>query len=145
VVAAEVRNLAQRSAAAAKEIKTLIGASVERVTKGSALVDQAGQTMDEIVISVKRVAGIMADIATASGQQSAGINAISETVSLMDAMTRQNSGLVEEAAAAAASLRHQVINLNGSLGIFKTSEQPVAAPVARSAAGGFVARTRRTA
>ncbi len=143
VVAAEVRNLAQRSAAAAREIKTLIGASVERVTKGSALVDQAGQTMDEIVISVKRVTGIMADIATASGQQSAGINAISETVSLMDAMTRQNSGLVEEAAAAAASLRQQVINLNGSLGIFKTSEQPVAATVARSAAGGLVARTRR--
>jgi methyl-accepting chemotaxis protein len=100
VVASEVRNLAQRSAAAAKEIKTLIGDSVEKVERGSKLVGQAGVTMDEVVASVKRVTDIMGEIANASAEQSAGIEQVNMSIIEMDSMTQQNAALVEEAAAA---------------------------------------------
>ncbi|HAV35966.1 MAG TPA: methyl-accepting chemotaxis protein, partial [Massilia sp.] len=97
VVASEVRNLAQRSAAAAKEIKTLIGDSVEKVERGSKLVGQAGVTMDEVVASVKRVTDIMSEIANASAEQSAGIEQVNMSIIEMDSMTQQNAALVEEA------------------------------------------------
>ena len=107
VVAGEVRNLAQRSAEAAKEIKALIGASVERVEQGSTLVDQAGVTMQEIVSSIQRVSDIVGEISSASVQQSAGVGQVSEAISQMDQTTQQNAALVEESAAAAASLKNQ--------------------------------------
>lgn len=119
VVASEVRNLAQRSAAAAKEIKTLIGDSVDKVTAGSQLVDQAGKTMDEIVASVKQVSDIMTEISAASQEQSAGIGEIGQAIGQMDEMTQQNSALVEQAAAAAESLEDQANNLIQSLAVFK--------------------------
>lgn len=119
VVAAEVRNLAQRSASAAKEIKELIGTSVERVDAGGRLVAQAGTTMDEIVESVKRVTDIMAEIAFASQEQSAGIEQVNQAISQMDEVTQQNAALVEEAAAAAASLQHQADQLAQTVGSFK--------------------------
>jgi methyl-accepting chemotaxis protein len=121
VVASEVRNLAQRSAAAAKEIKTLIGDSVDKVHAGSQLVDQAGQTMDEIVASVKRVSDIMNEITSASQEQSVGIQEISMAIGQMDEMTQQNSALVEQAAAAAESLEEQADHLTRSLEVFKLS------------------------
>lgn len=119
VVASEVRNLAQRSAAAAKEIKTLIGDSVDKVNAGSQLVDQAGKTMDEIVASVKRVSDIMTEITAASQEQSAGIGEIGQAIAQMDEMTQQNSALVEQAAAAAESLEDQANHLIASLAVFK--------------------------
>ncbi len=119
VVASEVRSLAQRSAAAAKEIKTLIGDSVDKVRTGSALVDQAGHTMDEIVASVRRVSDIMAEITAASQEQSSGIQEIGSAVNQMDEMTQQNAALVEEAAAAAESLQEQADLLTKSLNVFK--------------------------
>ncbi|MDY7539431.1 methyl-accepting chemotaxis protein [Undibacterium sp. RTI2.1] len=121
VVASEVRNLAQRSAAAAKEIKTLIGDSVDKVNIGSQLVDQAGNTMDEIVASVKRVSDIMAEITSASQEQSAGIQEVSVAIGQMDEMTQQNSALVEQAAAAAESLEEQADHLTQALDVFKLS------------------------
>lgn len=126
VVASEVRNLAQRSAAAAKEIKTLIGDSVDKVTVGSQLVDQAGNTMEEIVASVKRVSDIMTEISAASQEQSAGIQEIGYAIGQMDEMTQQNSALVEQAAAAAESMHEQAENLNQSLDVFKLSGSAVA-------------------
>src|SRR5450756_2164860 len=105
VVAAEVRNLAQRSAAAAKEIKVLIGDSVDKVDAGSKQVDQAGATMNEIVTAVKRVTDIMAEIAAASDEQSAGIEQVNQAIMQMDDVTQQNAALVEEAAAAAESMQ----------------------------------------
>ncbi|HXA46736.1 MAG TPA: methyl-accepting chemotaxis protein, partial [Burkholderiaceae bacterium] len=117
-----VRNLAQRSAAAAKEIKTLIGDSVDKVTVGSQLVDQAGKTMEEIVASVKRVSDIMTEISAASQEQSAGIQEIGEAIGQMDEMTQQNSALVEQAAAAAESMHEQAEHLTQSLDVFKLSE-----------------------
>ncbi|QOY96558.1 MCP four helix bundle domain-containing protein [Massilia sp. UMI-21] len=122
VVASEVRNLAQRSAAAAKEIKTLIGDSVEKVERGSKLVGQAGVTMDEVVASVKRVTDIMSDIADASAEQSAGIEQVNLSIIEMDSMTQQNAALVEEAAAAAQSLQDQAGELTRVVSIFKLSE-----------------------
>ena len=119
VVASEVRSLAQRSAAAAKEIKTLIGDSVDKVTAGSALVDQAGHTMDEIVASVRRVSDIMAEITAASQEQSSGIQEIGSAINQMDEMTQQNAALVEEAAAAAESLEEQADLLTKALDVFK--------------------------
>ncbi len=107
VVASEVRNLAQRSASAAKEIKALINDSVTQVEVGAKLVDEAGNTMGEIVSGVKRAAEIMHDITAASQEQSAGIDQINQAVVQMDDMTQQNAGLVEEAAAAAESLKNQ--------------------------------------
>jgi len=121
VVASEVRNLAQRSAAAAKEIKTLISDSVEKVTQGSQLVDQAGHTMGEIVDSVKRVSDIMKEISTASQDQSAGIQEIGRAIEHMDEMTQQNSAMVEEAASAASSMNDEAEKLTESLDVFKLS------------------------
>jgi methyl-accepting chemotaxis protein len=122
VVASEVRNLAQRSAAAAKEIKTLIGDSVEKVERGSKLVGQAGVTMDEVVDSVKRVTDIMSEIANASQEQSAGIEQVNLSIIEMDSMTQQNAALVEEAAAAAQSLQDQASDLAHVVSIFKLVE-----------------------
>ncbi|WP_426112355.1 methyl-accepting chemotaxis protein [Massilia sp. PWRC2] len=122
VVASEVRNLAQRSAAAAKEIKTLIGDSVEKVERGSKLVGQAGVTMDEVVASVKRVTDIMGEIANASQEQSAGIAQVNLSIIEMDSMTQQNAALVEEAAAAAQSLQDQASELAHVVSIFKLVE-----------------------
>jgi len=111
VVAGEVRNLAQRSAEAAKEIKGLINASVERVEQGTVLVDQAGNTMQEIVSSIQRVTDIVGEISSASQEQNAGVNQVSEAVSNMDQTTQQNAALVEESASAAASLKQQADQL----------------------------------
>ncbi|WP_313174758.1 methyl-accepting chemotaxis protein [Massilia sp.] len=119
VVASEVRNLAQRSATAAKEIKALIGDSVERVEAGSVLVNETGTTMTEIVASVKRVMDIMAEISAASVEQGAGIEQINIAVTEMDTTTQQNAALVEEAAAAAQALREQTAALNEVVGVFK--------------------------
>ena len=119
VVASEVRNLAQRSAGAAKEIKSLIGDSVEKVERGSKLVGQAGVTMDEVVASVRRVTDIMSEIASASQEQSAGIEQVNQSIIEMDAMTQQNAALVEEAAAAAQSLQDQAGELARVVSIFK--------------------------
>ena len=119
VVASEVRNLAQRSAAAAKEIKTLIGDSVEKVDAGSRLVQQAGSTMEEIVGSVRRVTDIMGDISAASHEQEAGIEQINTAIGEMDAVTQQNAALVEEAAAAAQSMQEQSDQLEQLVSTFK--------------------------
>jgi methyl-accepting chemotaxis protein len=122
VVATEVRNLAQRSAAAAKEIKTLIGDSVEKVEDGTRLVDQAGKTMEEIVNAVKRVTDIMAEISAASSEQSAGIEQINQAITQMDDVTQQNAALVEEAAAAAESLEQEAQSLSHSVSVFKLDD-----------------------
>jgi len=119
VVASEVRTLAQRSASAAKEIKQLIGTSVEKVEIGSKLVEQAGQTMDEVVASVRRVTDIMAEISTAGDEQSAGIEQINQAVSEMDTVTQQNAALVEEAAAAAEAMQNQAANLERVVSVFR--------------------------
>lgn len=121
VVAGEVRNLAQRSAAAAKEIKQLISNSVEKVEGGTKLVEEAGKTMEEIVESVKRVTDIMAEIAAASVQQSTGIDQVNQAVTHMDEGTQQNAALVEEAAAAAESLEEQAQTLMESISVFTLS------------------------
>jgi len=129
VVATEVRNLAQRSASAAREIKDLIGNSVEKVEIGSKLVEQAGQTMSEVVASVRRVTDIMADISSAGDEQSAGIEQINQAVSEMDTVTQQNAALVEEAAAAAEAMQQQAANLERVVSIFQVDAQPHAALV----------------
>jgi methyl-accepting chemotaxis protein len=128
VVAAEVRNLAQRSAGAAKEIKELIGDSVAKVNAGSALVDQAGLTMGQIVESVRKVADIMVEISAASQAQSAGIDEIGRAVVSMDEMTQQNSALVEEASAAAESLTDQTNQLSVALNVFKLAGASATVP-----------------
>ena len=119
VVATEVRNLAQRSAGAAREIKDLITTSVERVEQGTALVDRAGETMDEVVRSIKRVADIMGEITAASAEQSAGVSQVGEAVAQMDRNTQQNAALVEESAAAAESLKCQAQKLVDTVAAFK--------------------------
>ncbi len=119
VVASEVRNLAQRSAGAAKEIKALIEDSVGKVDNGGKLVDEAGKTMEEIVSSVKRVTDIMSEIAAASQEQSSGIEQVNQAVGQMDEMTQQNAALVEEAAAAAESLQDQASQLAQAVSVFK--------------------------
>ncbi len=120
VVAGEVRNLAQRSAGAAKEIKTLIQDSVEKVEDGSRLVDQSGKTLAEIVGSVKKVSDIIAEIAAASQEQSAGIDQVNKAVTQMDEVTQQNAALVEEAAAASESMDEQARGLQKLMDFFKT-------------------------
>ncbi|MFD1561523.1 methyl-accepting chemotaxis protein [Paraburkholderia silviterrae] len=122
VVAGEVRNLAQRCAAAAREIKSMIGDSVEQVQAGSRLVAQAGTTMDEIVTSVERVASISGEITAASQAQSAGIEQINQAMGQMDQVTQQNAALVEEAAAAAQSLQDQAGKLANLVGVFKLND-----------------------
>lgn len=122
VVASEVRNLAQRSAQAAKEIEGLIGESVSQVNKGTSLVQNAGQTMEDIVRSVTHVRDIMAEIASASDEQSRGITQVSQAISEMDSTTQQNAALVEESAAAADSLAEQAILLAQAVAVFRLSE-----------------------
>jgi len=124
VVASEVRSLAGRSAEAAKEIKDLITDSVERVEQGSALVDQAGTTMNEVVTSIRRVTDIMGEISAASSEQNAGVAQIGETVVQMDQATQQNAALVEEMASAASSLRNQAQDLVQAVAVFKLSQAP---------------------
>ena len=132
VVASEVRSLAGRSAEAAREIKTLIGASVERVESGTALVARAGQTMAEVVSAIQRVTDIMGEISAASTEQSQGVAQVGEAVTQMDQVTQQNAALVEEMAAAAASLNMQAQELVGTVSVFQLGNvdgrtQPVAA------------------
>jgi methyl-accepting chemotaxis protein-1 (serine sensor receptor) len=135
VVAGEVRHLAQRSAAAAKEIKQLIGDSVEKVDTGARLVDQAGATMAEIVASVRRVTDIMGEITVASREQTEGIQRLNQTMSQMDAVTQQNAALVEESAAASAALEEQAAALAHVVSVFKVaSKQTVSAPVKQDGA-----------
>jgi methyl-accepting chemotaxis protein len=126
VVASEVRSLAGRSAEAAKEIKTLISDSVERVEQGTALVDQAGATMTEVVSSIRRVTDIMGEISAASSEQSSGVAQVGEAVTQMDQATQQNAALVEEMAAAASSLKGQAQELVGTVAVFKLSQSDVA-------------------
>jgi methyl-accepting chemotaxis protein len=123
VVASEVRNLAQRSAAAAKEIKTLIGDSVDKVRDGSNLVEQAGVTMEEVVASVRRVTDIMGEITSASQEQSIGIANVNHTILEMDETTQQNAALVEQAAAAAASMQDQAAKLARVVSVFKLDQE----------------------
>jgi methyl-accepting chemotaxis protein len=127
VVASEVRNLAQRSAAAAKEIKTLIGDSVDKVDTGAKLVDQAGSTMQEVVESVKRVTDIIAEITAASEEQTAGIEQVNQAISQMDQVTQQNASLVEQATAAAESMQEQSRSLAQVVSVFKLDGMQLAA------------------
>src|SRR5450830_1389680 len=132
VVATEVRNLAQRSAAAAKEIKGLITDSVEKVDSGSRLVEHAGKTMSEVVESVRRVTDIVGEISSASREQSDGIGQVNNAITQMDEVTQQNAALVEEAAAAAQSLQTQAVTLADAVSIFRIdANAQVLAPVAR--------------
>ncbi len=130
VVAGEVRNLAHRSAAAAKDIKLLISDSVEKVETGSALVNQAGETMNEIVTSITRVTDIMSEITSASVEQSAGIEQVNTAIVQMDQVTQQNAALVEEAAAAAESMQEQAARLSEVVSVFKllATAQPAPRP-----------------
>jgi methyl-accepting chemotaxis protein I, serine sensor receptor len=160
VVAGEVRSLAQRSSAAAKEIKELIDTSVERVQSGSALVDEAGRTMTEIIGAVQRVTDIMGEIAAASEEQSSGIDQVARAVTQMDEVTQQNAALVEEAAAAASSLEDQAGKLRTAVAVFQLEEggyhasvssvpkrasTPVRAKAARSVSRASVAQPATTA
>ena len=149
VVASEVRSLAQRSAGAAKEIKELIGSSVERVEDGSRLVSQAGQTMTEIVGSVRRVSGIIHEITASAAEQSDNIGHISQSVTQLDQMTQQNAALVEQSTAASESLREQALQLTRAVSQFKlhdgatASVQPGALPAAAAARGRQPAMARQ--
>ena len=159
VVATEVRSLAQRSAAAAREIKGLIADSVEKVETGGRLVVQAGATMREVVSSVQRVTDIMAEITAASNEQSAGIEQVNQAISQMDQVTQQNAALVEEAAAAAGSMQEQAANLAGVVGAFRLDDagqpaapvpaaaltRPLARPAPRAAATALVPAAKRSA
>ncbi|WP_386262941.1 methyl-accepting chemotaxis protein [Xanthomonas translucens] len=136
VVASEVRTLAQRSAGAAKEIKSLIDDSVSQVSNGSALVRQAGQTMSEIVSSVQRVTDIMGEISAASQEQYAGIEQVNQTVTQMDEATQQNAALVEEATAAARSMEDQARQLTETVAVFKIDDAPTGAIAGRRPAPG---------
>ena len=128
VVASEVRNLAQRSAAAAKEIKTLIGDSVDKIDTGTKLVNEAGATMLDIVDSVKRVTDIMSEISSASAEQTSGIEQVNVAIGTMDAVTQQNAALVEQAAAAADALETQAAHLARVVGVFRLDNNEHVAP-----------------
>ena len=134
VVASEVRTLAQRSAAAAKEIKTLIGDSMTQVNAGSTLVQQAGTTMDDVVTSVARVTSMMAEITNATQEQRIGIDHVNEAIAQMDQVTQQNAALVEEAAAAAASMQDQAERLAQAAAGFRLGNVAAARPVASATA-----------
>ncbi|MCZ2405574.1 MAG: methyl-accepting chemotaxis protein [Burkholderiales bacterium] len=157
VVASEVRSLAGRSADAAKEIKQLIGASAERVEAGSALVDRAGSTMQEVVQAIRRVADIVGEISAASSEQSTGVAQVGEAITQMDQTTQQNAALVEQSAAAAGSLRNQAAQLVQTMSIFhtgtgssaaaralmdRTAAEPVQAAAAPAALAGQGAQRR---
>jgi methyl-accepting chemotaxis protein len=120
VVASEVRVLAQRSAEAAREIKSLIGANVERVEQGTELADRAGHTMQEIVESIQRVSAIVGEISNASAEQSSGVSQVGQSIVQMDQSTQQNAALVEQSAAAAESLRQQAQQLVTAMAMFRT-------------------------
>jgi methyl-accepting chemotaxis protein len=149
-VATEVRNLAQRSASAASEIKALIGSSVQRVDIGARLVDDAGTTMEEIVRSVKRVTDIMAEISLASQEQSTGIESVNQAVGEMDEATQQNAAMVEQASSAAASLQKEAQMLAEVVGVFQLTADPegrrntshvaIKAPLSRAALKPAVSR-----
>jgi methyl-accepting chemotaxis protein len=142
VVAGEVRTLAQRSAAAAKEIKQLIDDSVAKVGVGSQLVSDAGTTMDEVVTSVQRVTDIVAEISSASREQEGGITQINQAITEMDSVTQQNAALVEEAAGAAGSLQEQADRLAQMAAVFKV-EMPAAAAAPRKAVVAKAAPAQR--
>lgn len=141
VVASEVRSLAQRSAAAAKEIKTLIGDSVDKVDAGSKLVMEAGKTMDDVVNSVRHVTDIMSEIMAATKEQSTGIEQVNQAIGQMDQVTQQNAALVEEAAAASQSMRDQADKLAQVVSVFKLSAGSVVSATTRHAALAGNART----
>ncbi|KAF1046790.1 MAG: Methyl-accepting chemotaxis protein II [Herbaspirillum frisingense] len=132
VVATEVRSLAQRSSAAAKEVKQLIDTSVENVETGTKLVEQAGNTMEDIVKSVQHVTDVMGEISAASHEQSLGIEEVHKAIALMDQVTQHNAALVEQATAAVAALQDQAVNLNHAVGVFQL-EAPSAAQAAQTA------------
>ncbi|AYR26851.1 methyl-accepting chemotaxis protein [Herbaspirillum rubrisubalbicans] len=134
VVATEVRNLAQRSAAAAKEIKQLIDASVGNVDSGTRLVEQAGQTMEQIVASVQQVTDVMGEISAASHEQSLGIEEVNKAIALMDQVTQHNAALVEQASAAVATLQEQAVSLNQAVGVFQLEAPQEGAVVVTSTA-----------
>jgi methyl-accepting chemotaxis protein len=141
VVAAEVRNLAQRSATAAKEIKVLINESVQKVTEGSELVNQSGKTLEEIVMSVKKVTDIVAEISTASQEQATGIDQVNKAIMQMDEMTQQNAALVEEAASASQSMKAQAEELTKQVEAFRFKEMEDE----RKGAGNTASRTAHQA
>ena len=143
VVASEVRSLAGRSADAAKEIKGLINASVERVEQGTALVDRAGATMAEVVNSIKRVTDIMGEISSASVEQSAGVAQVGEAITQMDQATQQNAALVEESAAAAESLKGQAQQLVSAVAVFKLAHGESAQPAAAAPTPSHTRAERR--
>jgi methyl-accepting chemotaxis protein-2 (aspartate sensor receptor) len=153
VVAGEVRNLAGRSADAAREIKQLIESSTRQVSEGSALVEQAGNTMREVVTAVKRVTDIMDEISAASQEQSSGIEQINQAVSQMDEVTQQNAALVEQITAAAASLEEQARRLETSVAVFRlpgsaqqdrgSPETAVVEPAASPSSNDVSAMTQR--
>jgi methyl-accepting chemotaxis protein len=127
VVASEVRNLAQRSSQAAKEIKALIMASSEKVESGAKLVEDAGSAMQEIVSGVQRVSDIIGEITSAAAEQSAGIGQVNHAVNQIDQMTQQNAALVEQSAAAAASLKEQTGKLSQAVSVFRVNSSQVLA------------------
>jgi methyl-accepting chemotaxis protein len=133
VVASEVRNLAQRSATAAKEIKVLIDNSVGEIETGSRLVEQAGTTTRDVVDAIQRVTNLMGEISAASLEQTAGIDQVNRAISQMDQVTQQNAALVEEAAAASESLQEQAEKLAPVVGQFKLPGQRLAVPALSSA------------
>ena len=145
VVAGEVRNLAQRSAAAAKEIKALIDDSSDKVETGSRLVQQAGSTMTDIVESVRRVADILGEISSASAEQSAGIEQVNQAITQMDDVTQQNAALVEEAAAASQAMQDQADRLAEAVAVFKLDVSAVRAVAAAPAAGSIAAPAAKPA
>ncbi|WP_290869441.1 methyl-accepting chemotaxis protein, partial [Aquabacterium sp.] len=148
VVAGEVRTLASRSAEAAKEIKSLINASVEKVDVGARQVDEAGASMNEIVTQVKRVSDLISEISSATAEQSTGIGQVGDAVTQLDQVTQQNAALVEESAAAAESLRHQAATMAEMVSVFKLSggetghsqAHHAAAPRPTAFKGGAVAK-----
>jgi len=144
VVASEVRTLAQRSAAAAKEIKTLIGNSVDQVDAGEKLVDQAGATMEQVVASIRRVTDIMGEITIASAEQTDGIEQVNQAIAEMDQVTQQNAALVEESAAAAESMQQQAGRLTQVVSVFKLAQAAKAEPRLRPVPASAVRAAPRT-
>ncbi len=143
VVASEVRNLASRSAAAAKEIKALIHDSVGKVNEGTRLVDESGKVLDEIVTRVKKVTDVMAEIASSSREQASGIEQVNKAVTSMDTMTQQNAALVEEDTAAAQALSAQATGLTKLIAHFRRSESTAARSSSDSRARSAVEHRRR--
>ena len=141
MVATEVRNLAQRSASAAKEIKGLIDDSVDKVGAGNKLVEQAGATMQQVVDSVQRLSGIIGEITDASEEQRVGIEQVNEAITQMDQVTQQNAALVEEAAAAANAMQEQAQQLSQSVQVFRLQEAD--APVATAVPARHVSQPVR--